>query len=53
MCMESRKIALMNPFTGHNEDVDVGDRLVDTVEEEDSGTNWENGMESYVSLCVK
>ena len=43
----------MNLFEGSNGDADTGNRLVDTVEEGESGTNWENSVETHTLPYVK
>ena len=36
-----------------NGDADLENRLLDTAEEGEGGTNWENSMETYISRYVK
>ena len=36
---------------GSNGDVDIKNRLKDTVGEEEGGTNWDNNMETYITIC--
>ena len=38
---------------GRNGDMDVGKQLVDTVGEEESGTNGESSIDIYTLPCVK
>ena len=33
------------------ETTDTENRLVDTMEEGEGGTNWENSMETYIIVC--
>ena len=51
--MESRKMVLMNLLEGSNGNADTGNRLVDAVEEGESGTNWENSVETHTLPYVK
>ena len=46
-CMESRKMVLMNYLQGSNGDSDIANRLVDTGQDGEGGTNWESGSEAY------
>ena len=47
--MESRKMVLMNLFSGRNRDADIENRLVDTAGEGDGGT--ESHIDVYTHCC--
>ena len=51
MCMESRKMLLMNLFQGSSRDTDIENRLGDIVWEGESRTNGESSMETCKLLC--
>ena len=51
--MKSRKVVQMNLLAGQHRDTDINNRLVDTVGEEEGGTNWESSMETIILPCVK
>jgi len=53
MCVESRKMVLMNPFEGRNGDRYVQNGLGDTVGEGESGMNGENSISRYTLLWLK
>jgi len=36
---------------GSSGDASVENRFVDTVWEEEGGTNWKNNMERYITIC--
>ena len=52
MYMKSRKIVLMKLFS-RKKITEVENRLVDTVGEENSRTNWESIIDMYILPCVK
>ena len=51
--MESRKMSPWTYWQGSNGDADIGNRLVDTVGEDEGGTNGESGIETYTLPFVK
>ena len=51
--MESRKIVPMSLFAGNDGDIDVENRLVDTVGEGKGGMNWDSSVETYTLPYVK
>ena len=53
MYLESKRMVLMSQFAGHNGDADIENRLLDTVGEGDSGTNWESSIEEYTLSYTK
>ena len=46
-------MVLMSQFSGHNGDANIENRLLDTVGEGDSGTNWESSSEEYTLSYIK
>ena len=50
MYMESRMTVLMNLSAGQQGRHRLKNRLVDTVGEGEGGTNWENSMETYITI---
>ena len=53
MCMESRKMVLMNLFAGQQWRRRHTKQTVDTVGEGEGGTNSENSMQTYTLPYVK
>ena len=51
--METRKMVLMNVFSGRTRDTDTENRLAGRVGEEGSGTKLESSMEPYTLTHVK
>ena len=52
MYMKSRKIVLMNLFA-RKKITEVENRILDTVGEENSRTNWESINDMYMLSCIK
>ena len=53
MCVESRKMVLINPCEGRNGDRDVQNGLEDTVGEGESGMNGESSIGRYTLPWLK
>ena len=53
ICMESKIIGQMTLFVGKEWRCRCKNRLVDTVEGGEGGTNWESSTDIYRRLCVK
>ena len=51
--MESRKLVLMNPLQGSNEDANTENRLMDKGMGEDGEMNGESSMETYTLTYIK
>ena len=52
--MESRKMVLMNRFTGQEQrDTDIKNKLVSTVGEGKGGKNWEISINIHILPCIK
>ena len=52
--MESRKMVLMNLFTGQEQrDIDIKNKLVSTVGDGKGGKNWEINIKIYILPRIK
>ena len=49
--MKSRKLLLMNLFVRQELKCRLREQILDTVREGEKGTNGENSIETYITIC--